>query len=293
MKDGDSENERAEFLFGRGGWPAFRNIGAKLSDIESAATAWEVQFRGIDKPWLVWNAHHDWCWVQQNLVESVGWTPVIGYDPRIGPPPAYTKNAVLINFNADLQLSYMHPVFVLEFMYAFADKLAFWHSDLLVPLNKLRSVADRFETLEQGETIATSTFRMKRFWRRPGRVWELLGCTTRDASRHQFEVGSGWWSNFFAHINCPSETEAEHRKRNSGWDHGSGILYWKRYYGGRLKTIPLSLIEKYHFSPTSHPKIYKRIGPTTTRNLSKQLDGTISLKDACYFSGIEVPAPPS
>lgn len=285
----DPASERAAFLYGRGAWPAFRRIGASLSDIEAAAKAWDAALRGIEKPWLVWNAHPDWCWVQQNLVESMGWTPVVGFDPRVGAPVRRTSNAVVVDFNADLRLAYMHPVFVLEFVYLFVDRLAFWHSDLLVPPEKLASIARRFEGLEQGETIATSTWKLKRFWQRPGRVWELLGCTTRAASRHQFEVGAGWWSNIYAHINCPSEAEAERRKTAIWWDHGGGVLYWKRNYGGRLKTIPLSLIEDGHFSPTSHPLTYRRIGPITTRNLREQLDQTIPLEQACRYVGIEMP----
>lgn len=285
----DPNSERGRFLFGRGEWTAFRNVGARMSDIEAAAVNWTSALRGIEKPWLVWNAHPDWCWVQQNLVESVGWTPVVGFDPRVGAPDRLTRNAVVVNFNADLGLTYMHPVFVLEFVFLFVDRIAFWHSDLLLPTETLAPIVRRFEAIEQGETIATSTWRLSRFWRRPGRVWELLTCTTREASRQQFELGSGWWSNICAHINCPSDAEAERRKTAIWWDHGGGILYWKRRYGGRLKTIPISQIEGGHFSPTSQPNRFRRVGVMTTRYLKDQLDQTIPLESACAHMGIEIP----
>jgi hypothetical protein len=284
----DPRSERAQFLFGRGAWGAFKLVGADISTIKTAAKGWAAGMSGIKRPWLVWNAHHDWCYLQQQLVESVGWTPVVGFDPRVGAPQRLTQSAVLLDFNADLRLTFMHPVFVLEFVYLFADKLAFWHSDLLLPVERLSVLAQRFETLQRGETIATSFWRPKRFWRRPDRAWELLGCTTREASRHQFETGTGWWSNIDEHINCPTSDEARRRKKSISWDHGGGILYWKRKYKGRLKAIPLSQIEDGHFSPTSHPLLYKRIGDRKMRFLKEQLDCTIPLDLACSHVGIDL-----
>lgn len=280
------DSARAEFLFGRGAWGAFRLVGAEMSTIESAAKGWAAGVSGVERPWLIWNAHHDWCYLQQQLVESVGWTPIVGFDPRVGGPKHLTNKAVFLDFNADLRLAFMHPVFVLEFAYLFADKLAFWHSDLLLPVERLSAIAHRFEMLQQGETIATSTWKTARFWRRPDRAWELLGCTTREASRHQFEVGTGWWSNIDEHINCPTSDEARRRKKSISWDHGGGILYWKRKYKGRLKTIPISQIEDGHFSPTSHPLVYERVGDQKMRFLKEQLDRTIPLDRACAHMGI-------
>lgn len=290
--DLDPNSERARFLFGRGEWGAFRRMNARMADIESAAANWAAALRGIDRPWLVWNAHSDWCWVQQNLVESVGWTPVVGFDPRVGAPAHVSRNAVVVDFNADLRLSYMHPVFVLEFVYLFVDKIAFWHSDLILPTATLAPIARRFAALQQGETIATSTRKPDRFWRRPARAWELLTCTTREASRHQFQVGSGWWTGISDHINCPSQAEFVHRREKVYWDHGAGILYWKRKYNGRLRTIPLGQIEAGHFSPTSHPKTFRRVGGIASRFLKDQLDQTITLERACALMGVEIPPVP-
>lgn len=270
-----SENEemRLRYHYGLGSWDGYRKFGGDLESIWKAAEGWRQALRGVERPWLVWNAHHDWCWVQQRLVEQTHWTPVVGYDPRIGPPKRLSRNALLVNFDRDLNIRFMAPHFVLEFMFLFTDKLAFWHSDLLIPIAIMKRLAAQFDALQPGETIATDQFRWARFWRMRRRAWELVGCTTAGASEHQFKVGSGWWSNIHLHVNAPDDAEeAARRLALPTHDHGSGILYWQRRYGGRLKSIPIDLVERGHFSPVSYPHLYRRVDQSQGRDLRAQMD---------------------
>jgi len=105
-------------------------------------------------------------------VKHVGWTPVLGFDPRIGPRPV-EPGFVLIDFNANFGLPLMLPHFPLEFMFLWADRLAFWHSDLLCRLPVMEGLARRFEALEDGQTTAVLerggrrnyfNFKRHRFW---------------------------------------------------------------------------------------------------------------------------------
>src|SRR5689334_5125618 len=89
---------------GQGNWHAFRALGFDASTVLDAAVEWKRHIDGVKLPWLCWNIHEDWCIVQQRLVESVGWTPIVGYDPRVGPPKKISKRSILIDFNAALRL---------------------------------------------------------------------------------------------------------------------------------------------------------------------------------------------
>lgn len=282
-------DDKTIFKLGRGVWSTFRDAEMEMDEIYEAAAHWADALKGIERPWLIWNAHDDWCMVQQRLVEAAGWTPVIGYDPRVGPPPLSDKS-VLVNFNEKLDLPFLHPVFVLEFIFLFADKLAFWHSDLLIPIDIMKDLASKFEDIQQGQTIATHPYRLSRFWRKPRRFWELVGCSTREASKDQFEKGAGWWGEIFGHINCPSDAERDFRKENLYWDHGTGIKYWRDKYGGTVLKIPVDRVSKGHFSPASYPNLYKRVPEhvkARTRNLKQQLDQNIGVMAACEQMGID------
>lgn len=68
---------------GTGHWKAFRALDMDVEFVFSAAKDWKRQLKGVDKGWLCWNVDPDWCLIQQRLVESVGWTPVVGFDPRV------------------------------------------------------------------------------------------------------------------------------------------------------------------------------------------------------------------
>src|ERR1043166_1209518 len=80
---------------GTGNWSGF-TIG--LEPVYAAAAEWKVWLAGVKKPWLCWNVHPRWSVVQQRLVKHFGWTPVVGFDPRVGPPPL-EPGAILIDFN--------------------------------------------------------------------------------------------------------------------------------------------------------------------------------------------------
>src|SRR3954453_6057017 len=75
--------ENAKFRLGQGDWAAFN---LDMSQVQQAATDWGRQLAGIEKPWLCWNISPAWCLVQQKLVKHVGWTPVVGHDPKYTPP---------------------------------------------------------------------------------------------------------------------------------------------------------------------------------------------------------------
>src|SRR5438876_4443353 len=82
---------------GTGNWKAYT---LPLERIYAAAGMWRRQLEGVEKPWLCWNVSPRWSLVQQKLVREVGWTPVVGFDPRAGAPPLIA-GALLIDFNAD------------------------------------------------------------------------------------------------------------------------------------------------------------------------------------------------
>jgi hypothetical protein len=194
---------------GQGNWRAFRHVGFDLSRVERASQRWAEALHGITRPWLCWNVDEEWCLVQQKLVKSVGWTPIVGFDPRVGPPKRTVETAVVVNFNEGLELPILYPHFPMEFVFRFCDKLAFWHSDLLIRQNLMRRLAAQFDAIPDGETIATYENQGLRhaFTKSRKRYWELVGCTTRSASLSQFKSGCGWWMNFKDHPNCPNEKE--------------------------------------------------------------------------------------
>src|SRR5512146_2116658 len=103
---------------GIGNWEAFNLTSFSIDDVLHAARGWAAVLKGVERPWLCWNVNHDWCLAQQRLVEYAGWTPVVGYDPRIG-RPALTPRAVCIDFNSKFGFPVMYPHFVIEFAFAF------------------------------------------------------------------------------------------------------------------------------------------------------------------------------
>ena len=237
---------------GTGNWDAFNR---PIEDIYSAAEAWQQAMRGVARPWLCWNLSDSWCLLQQKLVRAVGWTPVVGWDPSngVGRPPLIPE-AVAIDFNERLRLPALWLHVPLEFAFLWTERLAFWHADLLLPLPRLRQTAALFEALPDGEMAAVRSFggvrNLLRF--RNHRYWELLGCTTRGASESQFRCGSGWWRHIERHPNCPAEAERLRRQRYS-YDHGVGIMYWKRRYGGHVHPISEGWVGEGHFAAFSVP----------------------------------------
>ncbi len=68
---------------GKGNWAGF---DVPMEKVYEAATEWRQALAGVTRPWLCWNVSDRWCRLQQRLIQEVGWTPVIGFDPRCGPP---------------------------------------------------------------------------------------------------------------------------------------------------------------------------------------------------------------
>jgi hypothetical protein len=165
--------------------------------------------------------------------------------------------------------------------------LAFWHADLLCRLSTLERIARLFDSLKDGEVAAVHDMGGRRNLFRPTkhRYWELIGCTTRGASRDQFEKGAGWWRNFANHPNCPSAEERERRKHYF-WDSGGGIVYWKRRYKGVVKDIKLRDVEEGHCTSINRPNYVRLAQDTYSRNLPAELDMNYSLDEVAERLGI-------
>ncbi len=270
-------------VLGHGNW---ENYNLPLDTIYHAAGEWKGALAGIEKPWLCWNVSPRWCFLQQRLVAEIGWTPIVGYDPRSGPPPV-VPGAVLIDFNRRFQFPAMWFQFPLEFVFLFAPRLAFWHSDLLCRLSQMKRLAAVFNRLNEGEMAAVFDASGRRHFLsfRRHRFWELVGCTTADASRDQFEKGAGWWRCFNHHPNCPDIREREERDRYN-WDHGFGIMYWKRRYGGRVVKISPRLLQEGHCTSIGRND-YRRVGPDgDTRNMGAEIDLNYDIEEVARRLGI-------
>lgn len=221
---------------GTGNWDAFHE---DLQRVREAAEDWKRAIAGVEKPWLCWNIDDEWSCVQQRLVLSVGWTPVVGWDPNCSPEKrSLVPGAIGIDFNARFGLPALWPHFPLEFAFMWAPRLAFWHADLLVRPAKMQALAGQFSELKDGEMAAVPSWGgMRNIFRpRMHRYWELIGCTTAGASQHQFDTGCGWWRHFYLHPNTPEAERADRRRHY--YDSGVGIMYWKRHYRRRVLDIP-------------------------------------------------------
>jgi hypothetical protein len=213
---------------GTGDWSAF---DISMEDVEIATSRWKEELGEVELPWLCWNINLDWCVLQQKLVLAVGWTPVVGWDPNCPNAGAgLIDGAIAIDFNETLKLPVMWAHFPIEFAFMWSPRLAFWHSDLLVRMDTLKKISATFEALKDGELSAVRSYggRSGLLRYRKHRYWELIGCTTRGASRHQFDHGCGWWRNFHLHPNTPQDQVEERAKYYC--EHGVGVMYWKRKY---------------------------------------------------------------
>lgn len=239
---------------GRNGTGHWRFWDRSEEDVRAAASQWAAAVRGVERPWLCWNMNDRWCLLQQKLIVEVGWTPVVGWDPNCGTrPAAMLPEAVAIDFNQTLGLQVLYQHVPLEFVFLWADRLAFWHADVIMPRDKMRQAAARFERLRDGEMAAVKTYGGLRNLIRPKyhRYWEVLGCTTRGASSDQYEKGCGWWRGFQEHPNAPSDPAERARRARYYDDHGCGIQYWKRFCGGKVDSFGERWIAKEHFSATT------------------------------------------
>ena len=267
---------------GRATW---KDFNLSLEKIFSAAKDWKSKLKGIKKPWLCWNVSSDWCLLQQKLVIETGWTPVIGFDPRAGPPSTVLKESILIDFNEHFGFHMMKPHFPLEFAFLFCERLAFWHSDLLLSIRKMKKYAFLFESLKDGEIAAvkdtgglTNLFNFKTH-----RYWELLGCTTKAASKSQFINGCGWWRHFYLHPNFNSK---KYNKKYH-WEYGCGIKWWKKNIKGNIVDIKVKDIIDGHFTRIN-AKNYKK-SPTINevRNLPIELNDNFNLRECAKKMAID------
>ncbi|WP_019594982.1 hypothetical protein [Thioalkalivibrio sp. ALM2T] len=282
---GVEEEALRPFYVGKGSW---HWISAEQAEQAQALASgkWADALTGIDLPWLCWNVQSDWCLVQQRMVASAGWTPIVGFDPRIGPPPLI-EGARLVDFNEGLDLPAMSMMFPIEFAWLFAPRLAFWHSDLLVREPLFRRLSDRFKALRDGQTAAVD---MRLGWLRRlrghyGRYWELIGCTTRHASLDQFNAGCGWWRHPMAHPNAPTGPQATSRKKYMK-DHGVGILMWDEQAGGDVVAINARPLHEGHCTRIGNPH-YRKTSPTDARrDLSKDLPSNYDLREVCAQLGL-------
>jgi hypothetical protein len=269
---------------GTGNWQDF-NI--PLERVLEAAAEWRRQLAGVERPWLCWNVSPRWCQLQQRLVQSVGWTPVLGFDPRVGPPPVL-PGSILIDFGAAFQLPVMWPHFPLEFAFLWTDRLAFWHADLLCRPEVMQQLARTFLSLENGQMAAVLDKGGRRNYLnfKSHRFWELCGCTTQGASENQFFNGTGWWRNFALHPKCRVTAERQRRQRYS-YDSGVGILYWKNRYNGSVIPIDIHLIKEGHCSEIMS-KDYKDAPNhlTALRDLSQELDANYNLDEVAQRLGL-------
>ena len=272
--------ENIPYRVGAGEWEGFRLSNLTIEQVLQEAGSWAASFQEIERPWLCWNVDDDWCLVQQRLVREVGWTPIVGFDPRVGPPPLI-PGAVLVDFNARLKLPTMWMHFPLEFIFCFCDRLAYWHADCLLRIEKMRRYAQMFAGLRDGEMAAVrprGTWR-ERVFPTKRRYWEVLGCSTRGASRSQFENGCGWWMTFPAHVSNTAEQTAQRRIYH--WECGVGIRFWAAKCGGVVQEIEAADIAEGHFTGIGR-KDYRRASPQNfKRDLSKELSLNNDLRAAC------------
>ncbi len=282
MKNLSRMSKKNAMRAGIGNWSGFLCSPYTIHDILDAAETWKIELSGVENAWLCWNVDSDWCLIQQKLVESVGWTPVVGFDPRVG-PPKLTPKAILIDFNQKFGFPVMYPHFPLEFSFAFAEKLAFWHSDLLVRPEKLKKFAILFEGLEDGQMVATepkTSLRSTIFRSYQLRYWELLGCMTKEASLKNFESGCGWWLHFYLHPNTDPD-EPRKKRTKYHWECGVGIRYWSEKMGGKLISIPESEIEEGHYTRIRRENYILSSPNDWRRNLKDDISNNFSLTTAC------------
>ena len=277
--------ERRALSAGRASWHAITRDELETT-LQLASGPWSEAVGKIEFPWLCWHVNDAWSLVQQRMVLSAGWTPVVGNDPRAGTPPL-VDGAVYVDFNDGLDFPALSMLFPLEFVFLFAPRLAFWHSDLLIREPLFRELADLFRQLPDGETAAVDG--RKRWYRnfvgKRGRYWELVGCTTRAASRDQYEKACGWWRRPQLHPNCMDEAQRQVRQ-NYTIDHGAGILVWQERYGGTVRAIPSAPLDEGHCTRIGNRR-YKPQSPNDwRRDLSKDLPSNYDLKEVCARLGL-------
>ncbi len=212
---------------GTGDWESW---GPDVTSLADVLDDWREQLAGIEKPWLCWGVVDRFCRIQQKLILEFGWTPVVGADP-LGDTPTILPGAVRFDVNRLLNLPTVWVSFPMEFVYAYTDRLACWHSDLLVSRKNMERLVRSFNALDDGETAA---YRPRGWWLKKGLPCPGLACaTTRAASLNQWEHGCGWWKWFRKHPNFNGPVPVP----DCDWDTGRGIWYWGKHFGGRVKRV--------------------------------------------------------
>jgi len=257
---------------GVGNWNLFSSDD--ILKVEQAAVNWKAALVGIEKPWLCWCVNDKWSIIQQKLVLSVGWTPIVGNDANIK-HPTILDGSIYVDFNESFQYPHMYMHFPLEWVFLYTDRLAFWHSDLLLSFKDMQYCAELFESLDDGNTAAYKTrASLLRFWeiKHSRRFFEVIGCTTKSASQSQFDHGCGWWRNFQSH---PNFTDIFSSK-DIATDHGFGIMWWHQYHCGKARHVNVSMVGHADSNNTRF-----------TKSKEDDLESTYSLTKICQYLGIE------
>lgn len=242
--------------------------------VELAAQQWQAALAGIEKPWLCWCVNDNWCIIQQKLVLAAGWTPIVGNDTNVK-NPTILEGSVYIDFNASFQYPHMYMHFPMEWVFLYADRLAFWHSDLLLSFKDMHYCAQLFENLPNGMTAAHKTREsLLRFWKisQSRRFFEVIGCTTQAASKSQFDHGCGWWRNFQHH----PQFKDNYQPKMAAGDHGFGVMYWHLNYRGPAQHVDVSMDGHADANNTRFSK-----------SKEEDLNSTYSLADLCQHLGIQ------
>ena len=220
---------------GSGNWDAFPTD--LIERVQEAAVEWREALGQIEKPWLCWGVEKTMLRLQQRLVLEAGWTPVVGHDVNL--EPEIEQGSVYVDFNRQLQLPHMRIFFPLEWIFLWVDKIAFWHSDILLSTSDMRDCAATFDRLKNGQVSAVWNrgpwFGLRQ--RHANKWYAVVACSTKGASLDQYEKGCGWWRHIAKH---PNFRENDYRK-TPHYDHEIGITMWHKKYGGNVVRIRPSM----------------------------------------------------
>jgi len=280
------DKEEKLFRTGKGHWNHF---SIELDLIFEAAEKWKRETEGCDKLWLCWNVDPEWCLIQQKLVSDAGWTPLVGSDPR-AKNPILLNGSLYVDFNKILKLPMLHMLFPVEFAFLYSERLAFWHSDLLVRECKVNSLVKVFNSLQAGDIAVTKPNRgiKDRILGKYDRYWELAGCTTKAASKSQFDTGAGWFGHVAYHPNSPHD---EFKKKSKiYYDHGSGIKYWAKNHKPKsynIKFIDEAFIDEGHCTRIRSKNYVAQSPNNSRRNLALDLSYNFDLLKECQKLDLE------
>lgn len=255
---------------GHGNWACWET--SELDRLHALAESWASQLPAGDKFWLCWNNDDAWCRLQQRLVLAVGWTPIVGIDRTLAAKTTILEGAIGIDFQKGLEAPEVWMHFPIELVFGWVKRLAFWHSDVLLPLPVMRDYAMQFDELHGPRTAAVFSRRSllhPRAWNNADRWFEVIGCTTSAASEDQWRRGSGWWKHFQNHPNCPPVSDLNRYH----WDHGGGIRYWQRAHGGEV--VRLQFDRRFHATHYERPDLRPRgcsLGDADLKQMASELD---------------------